>query len=298
MKFFQSARRFRSAIVLLLLASLLIWRHFFALPFICPGQSVTLTAYNGETTQQKLIYTWQDMLKFHFTLLTAGARPAQLQQHADASQPVYGLSVAGVRKDFDAVVWDGLWIDNSGRVLSTDLDLSSLWEQLSVDTHTREGMSSLPCLRELALLSGQWDCRFLPAGSLGTPRADVPMILSSPAGHTLEWSVSNQSNDALLHGNSGSAGLEVLLDGLWYGVPWKTDLNYGVTAESYTLEPGGRTSISQLPQHYGDGFPDGRYRIVFHYHIYDRKTDTYQDAGFSAAEFQIQDSLFFCPDIS
>ena len=62
MKFFQSARRFRSAIVLLLLASLLIW----------PGQSVTLTAYNGETTQQKLIYTWQDMLKFHFTLLTAG----------------------------------------------------------------------------------------------------------------------------------------------------------------------------------------------------------------------------------
>ena len=34
MKFFQSARRFRSAIVLLLLASLLIWRHFFALPFI------------------------------------------------------------------------------------------------------------------------------------------------------------------------------------------------------------------------------------------------------------------------
>ena len=267
MKFFQSARRFRSAIVLLLLASLLIWRHFFALPFICPGQSVTLTAYNGETTQQKLIYTWQDMLKFHFTLLTAGARPAQLQQHADASQPVYGLSVAGVRKDFDAVVWDGLWIDNSGRVLSTDLDLSSLWEQLSVDTHTREGMSSLPCLRELALLSGQWDCRFLPEGSLGTPRADVPMILSSPAGHTLEWSVSNQSNDALLHGNSGSAGLEVLLDGLWYGVPWKTDLNYGVTAESYTLEPGGRTSISQLPQHYGDGFPDGRYRIVFHYHI-------------------------------
>ena len=67
MKFFQSARRFRSAIVLLLLASLLIWRHFFALPFIWPGQSVTLTAYNGETTQRKLIYTWQDMLKFHFT---------------------------------------------------------------------------------------------------------------------------------------------------------------------------------------------------------------------------------------
>lgn len=87
MKFFQSARRFRSAIVLLLLASLLIWRHFFALPFIWPGQSITLTAYNGETTQQKLIYTWQDMLKFHFTLLTAGARPAQLQQHADASSP-------------------------------------------------------------------------------------------------------------------------------------------------------------------------------------------------------------------
>ena len=101
--------------------------------------------YNGETTQQKLIYTWQDMLKFHFTLLTAGARPAQLQQHADASQPVYGLSVAGVRKDFDAVVWDGLWIDNSGRVLSTDLDLSSLWEQLSVDTHTRgHVLSPLP----------------------------------------------------------------------------------------------------------------------------------------------------------
>ena len=167
MKFFQSARRFRSAIVLLLLASLLIWRHFFALPFIWPGQSVTLTAYNGETTQQKLIYTWQDMLKFHFTLLTAGARPAQLQQHADASQPVYGLSVAGVRKDFDAVVWDGLWIDNSGRVLSTDLDLSSLWEQLSVDTHTREGMSSLPAFVSLPFcqVSGTAGfCRRVPWG--------------------------------------------------------------------------------------------------------------------------------------
>lgn len=139
---------------------------------------------------------------------------------------------------------------------------------------------------------------FWPEGFPGDAQSRRPHDSLFPCGHTLEWSVSNQSNDALLHGNSGSAGLEVLLDGLWYGVPWKTDLNYGVTAESYTLEPGGRTSISQLPQHYGDGFPDGRYRIVLHYHIYDRKTDTYQDAGFSAAEFQIQDSLFFCPDIS
>ena len=76
MKFFQSARRFRSAIVLLLLASLLIWRHFFALPFIWPGQSVTLTAYNGETTQQKLIYTWQDMLTFYTLDSRGSARSA------------------------------------------------------------------------------------------------------------------------------------------------------------------------------------------------------------------------------
>ena len=50
MKFFQSARRFRSAIVLLLLASLLIWRHFFALPFIWPGQCmVSLSLVSAKT---------------------------------------------------------------------------------------------------------------------------------------------------------------------------------------------------------------------------------------------------------
>ena len=80
---------------------------------------------------------------------------------------MYGLSVAGVRKDFDAVVWDGLWIDNSGRVLSTDLDLSSLWEQLSVDTHTREGMSSPPAFVSLPFcqVSGTAGfCRRVPWG--------------------------------------------------------------------------------------------------------------------------------------
>ena len=81
--------------------------------------------------------------------------------------------VAGVHKDFDAVVWDGLWIDNSGRVLSTDLDLSSLWEQLSVDTHTRRACPLSPAFVSLPFCQVSGTAGFA-GGSLGTPRADVP----------------------------------------------------------------------------------------------------------------------------
>ena len=87
MKFFQSARpvSFRNRLAPAGQSSDL--EAFFRASLYLARPECHSYCYNGETTQQKLIYTWQDMLKFHFTLLTAGARPAQLQQHADASQP-------------------------------------------------------------------------------------------------------------------------------------------------------------------------------------------------------------------
>ena len=250
------------------------WSQSVRLPL---DSSATLVVSDGQSVTWKLIYTSEDMRALRRAVSNAKAASVEGWTVPEDPWPAYGLTVHGTMSDFEAVFLDGVWVDNEGRTLKMDLDFEELWESLPGDEHTRQGISTLPCRRELALQSGQWDPRFL-VESTTAPIEDVAMELEL---RDLSWTVTNEGEYELEHGNGGGAGLQVCLDGRWYGVPMVTGNHYAVTAEAYMLRPGKSYSSTLFLEGYGE-LPAGEYRLAFGF---DRPIGT--NYGFAADEFWI-----------
>lgn len=284
MKRTWTIRRLLPLLAVILLAAGLIYRHFTRLPLIWPGQSITLSVSDGETVTWKLVYQGDDVLDMLWKIGTAKATPVQSWTAPEEPWPVYSICVNGERTDFEAAICGGVWVDCKGRILATDLDFAALFDSFDEAEHTREGIGTISCRRELALRDGNWNTQFLVESSLGAPTPDVIMELT---GEELDWTITNKGTRTLSHGNGGTASLQVLMDGKWYNVPSITWKHYAHTAEEYYLEPGASFSGQLWRDLYGDDLPAGNYRIVFGFDWYDPETEQYQSAGYSAAYFLI-----------
>lgn len=231
------------------------------LPELPGGASAGLTLWNKEKTAYRGLYQEKELEALFQALSECGVRPAEDLSLPEEPWTVYGLTIAGEREDLEAALWGGLWVDSRGRVLETDLDPAALWERLEGKTQTWTEIVSPPCARELALLGGAWDSRFLMVSPMGGPDPDVTM---EATGSDLAWTLTNHGDSALKHGNGGSAGLEVFLEDGWYQVPWVSGGHYGVTAEEYVLLPGESCSWQFWSEPYGQ-LPEGNYRITFRF---------------------------------
>ena len=246
--------------VLVLLAAALLWLRPWAEGVRLPaGQSITLSICDGEQVTWRLLYTTEDMKALNQAIREAKTAKAEDWTPPQEPWPVYGLTVHGTTSDFQAAYCGGVWVDNEGRALEMELDFAALWDSFSQKTSTHGGLATLPCRRELALWKGQWNPTFLTEQE-GEPSPNLTM--SFVDGDPLTWEITNVGDAAMEHGNGGGAGLEVLLDGRWYGVPVQSGGHYGVTAEGYALEPGESYSCKFSFEPYGD-LPDGAYRVAF-----------------------------------
>lgn len=278
MKRIKRIRRFLPLLIVILVMGGLLYRHVTRLPLIWPGQSVTLSMCDGENTTWKLVYTGKDIWKLHWALAHAKASPVQDWTPPEDPWPVYGICVNRSRTDFEAALCGGVWVDRYGRTLETDLDFSALWAEFDETEHTRKGIETISCRKELALRDGVWEQNFLVESSLDEPVSTVSMQFT---GNDLDWSVTNLGVASLFHGNGASAALQVLVNGAWYNVPQNSWMHYGVTAEEYELKPGESYSSPFNLEPYGD-LPCGNYRIVFGF-----DWDSYEKHGYSAVCFLI-----------
>lgn len=112
-----------------------------------------------------------------------------------------------------------------------------------------------------------------------TVREDVLLELSEKEGKFC-LIVTNQGQETLKHGNSGSVSLQVNQDGTWYNVPMLPD--WGYTLEGYTLEPGQSYSGGFSWDAYGE-LPDGDYRLVFGFN------QNYPDLTYAVTKFSLED---------
>lgn len=222
------------------------------------GGSIRLSVCDGKTVTWQLVFGAEENT-VRKILARADASERKDWVPPEDPWPIYGLQVSGTKEDFTAAWINGVWVDNRGRTLETDLDFPALWEQFAVDTHTREGIWSMECRRELALRNGAWDTRFLIAAPDPEPPEDVAMSFTDVA---LSWAIVNEGENRYSHGNGGGATLEVCVNGIWYYVPQTSGNHYGVTAEEYIMEPGGRYDSRFSMGPYGD-LPRGNYRITF-----------------------------------
>ena len=118
---------------------------------------------------------------------------------------------------------------------------------------------------------------------------DVRMTLSVE-GDTLSFTITNQGQKNLIHGNGATASFQMFSNGRWYVIPMRR--NHGATAEDYTLEPGQSYTSPFYQESYARELPDGDYRLVFDYSVYVPEENALQDAGCSAAEFSVEDGGF------
>lgn len=249
------------------------------------GHSIQLFYDNGQDVSAITISTWPELGDLREALADVRGYPITGWTVPMDPGPVYGLRVSGTIADYDAILCDGVWLDNQGHVLLTGFDFSTLWEQFVRDPKPYSGY--LPCRRELALQSGVWDSHFLTASTADAPLSDIPMTLEIGE-ENISWMVSNHSGQVLSHGNGGGAGLEVLLDDVWYCVPKLSNAHYSVTAEGHILFPDKDFSAVFRLESYG-ALSDGTYRIVFSFDI--KSEPPYLFYGYAAASFQIKDGV-------
>lgn len=254
-----------------------------AIPKTPSSASFVLTRWDGETLLGQFCYTPEDIDALAQALPEVRGSVPEAWTVPEEPWPIYGLRIGGTEQDYEAAYCDGVFLDSQGRVLRAEVDFGALWERFADEPKE----FYLPCRRELALSGGVWDSRFLTASGAEEPLPDVPMELAVN-GETVFWTVTNYSGQALSHSNGGGAGLEVLLDGVWYGVPTVSGAHYAVTAEGHTLPDGESYSYTLWREKYGD-LPDGTYRVVFGFSPAASAAGTPPSCGFSAAVFQMKD---------
>lgn len=275
-------------LLVVVLGSILVFRARRGPLNVPVGESVQLYVYDGQRMQSKFLYEKDDLNRLRDALSRASARPLEYGQLPEDSFPLYALRVNGTKEDFEAVCVGDVWLDNRGRVLETDLELGELMDQMGAPLETSESLAALPCRRTLALLSGNWDARFLLPAKEHTQQKDVIMSLVCSESGDLSWTVENHTGRSLSHGNGGYASLEVLLENSWHSLPWVPGSHYGVTDEEYILEPGECFSDDLSWEPYGDHLPDGIYRLSFPFYSFEEGETT---VTWAWARFQMEDGV-------
>ena len=260
------------------------------LPFALQ-RTVTLSCYDGKNVSSASVYVgvWPEKTALETAFNPIKGRAVTNWTIPETPWPVYTLHIGGTESDYVAAYCGGVWLDNQGNTLLAEVDFPSIWQQFVEEPEPREDASPLPRLRILALRDGCWDVRFMEASGPEPPLNDVPMTLTV-SGNTLSWTITNQSGQSLFHGNGGFAGLQVLLNGVWYDVPKLDGPHWAVTLEGYSLSPGKdfSSTFSWVPY---AGLPDGTYRLVFPLYTSSQDPQEVDFHSYTTASFHLKDGV-------
>lgn len=176
--------------------------------------------------------------------------------------PVYGISVGGFNADGVDAVWsNGYLIVADSGAYKFDYDFSKLqegyrWE----DTEEIDSIAYFPCHRWLAQNGDMWMAEYLAPAKEKTPPEHITMELTAIETERLTVTLTNHGDAEWMYGVSFS--LEVLLDGVWYCVPYlPTPQNISFIDIAYILPAGEAREETYGLSFYGD-LPSGTYRLV------------------------------------
>ena len=176
--------------------------------------------------------------------------------------PVYGIEIGTADGTGILAAWsNGYLILRDGSVYKFDFDFSALKNDYAWELGFREidSLSAMPCGRLLSEGPNGWIAEHLSPTDTLTPPEGISMVLTEQAADALTVKLTNSSNTEWCYGEYFS--LQVLLDGVWFGVPVLDDLNYGFIDIGILLPAGKSQEKSYSLSMYGD-LPAGTYRLV------------------------------------
>ena len=222
------------------------------------GNNVHIYRWDGEKTVDYWNYEIKKGRPVVKALKKVRAKKAPDWTADLAEMPLYGVSVdTHDGTGLDALWTGGYWIDEEGNAWTFDFD----FEQLIADTQwhsTREYEGiGVPCYRYAAQNGDNWNPAFLNPADQIKVQAGLTMTIKTQEKDTIRAEIRNDGSAAWEYG--AGWGVQVCLDGAWYGVPSVN--SFDIPAIAFILEPGDVREIAYNLTRYGD-LPPGLYRIV------------------------------------
>lgn len=250
-------------------------------------RTVTLSRRDGESVSSAAVYvrTWPEKTALENAFTPIMGRAVTHWTIPENPWPVYELSISGssLSENYEAVYCCGVWLDNQGNTLLTDVDFPAIWKQFAKEAKTtQDAPQALPLL---ALRDGLWNHRFMTPSRAENLDREVRMTLDL-SGENLSWTIQNGKSIPLSHFNGGGAWLEVSLAGWWYTVP----LARAITTELHTLPPKESCTYAFAKEYYSS-LPDGNYRLVFPLYVSSQDSQELSFFSYAAASFRLKDGV-------
>ena len=222
------------------------------------GHNVHIYRWDGEKTTDYWAFDDKNGKPVVKALKKVRARKAPDWTADLAEMPLYGISVDTFNgRDRKALWTGGYWIDEEGNAWTFDFD----FEQMIADTQWADTWErdfiAVPCYRYAAQNGDNWNPVFLNPADQIKVQAGLTMTIKTQEKDTITAEIRNDGSAAWEYG--AGWGVQVCLDGAWYGVPSVN--SFDIPAIAFVLEPGDVREITYNLTHYGD-LPPGLYRIV------------------------------------
>lgn len=220
-------------------------------------------AFDGETVLNKIIfqsaYHRQGIID---ELLNVPAARVTGWTLDDITLPVYGIEMGTTCGHGVRAAWsNGFWITQTGDVYRFDFDFDAFIErQLWENGRGEINFSEFPNAIFLTSDEEGWHGTLLtPAAELNPPEG-IEMSFVSNTNKDVTFALTNNNDAEWVYGVAFR--IDVLLDGVWYGVPPMPG-NWAFTMEGLILESGQTETKTYGFTMYGE-LPAGTYRLVIH----------------------------------
>ncbi len=218
--------------------------------------SISLYCRDGEKTHAYYLYDNDAVAAVVDALEATSAKKAPNWTQAQIETPLYGMELS-THSGRRYVVWtNGYWIDQDSNAWTFDFDFAQLVADTAWDRKIEMNGMNLPCFRMLARGKDGWDTRFLSPAKEAEVQAGLSMTVKKKEGNAVVVEVRNDGRSTWEYG--AEYGLQVWLDGVWYGVP--SCIGFDIPAILYVLEPADVTDRTYSLNGWGD-LPSGQYRI-------------------------------------
>ena len=224
--------------------------------------ALSFYTYDGKTVTDSTIFDTPTTQRLLNELDAVKATAADNWSLEDITLPIYGLNIGDINGWGIFVAWsNGYWITQTGKAYKFNYDFAALAEKYPVsDKREFSDFSVMPCAYHLAQDENGWSSALLtPAAEQKAPDG-IAMSLEAWNKDAVTVNIKNNSGEDWMYGEY--FGLEVQLDGVWYGIP-TTPENWGFPSIGLIVPSGKTREHTYTLSMYGE-LPAGTYRLVTH----------------------------------
>ena len=222
--------------------------------------ALSLHHYNGEKYYESFIFDMGISQGILDELDMVRATEAENWSLDDITLPIYGLTIGKSDGSTIYAAWsNGYWITQDGTAFIFNFDFNKLEEDNPWENRLEyDAFFTFPCEYFLTQDENGWNTRLLTPAEELRQIDDITMTLASWENETVSVNITNNSSADWEYGEGFL--LQVLLDGIWYEVPFRPG-PWGFLLVGHIVQSGEERQHNFSLANYSS-LPAGTYRLV------------------------------------